>query len=172
MARAEVSGPALQPAAATAPAPAPSSYSGQIVLADVGQLGLGLAIAGAARTPWPVAVTWSVASPIVHALHHHPGRAALSFLLHVALPTVGALAGSQISACGGSSSYETCYMTGFWVGGLLGAAAATTIDAAVLARLSEDRSAPVPAADADVGAAPVLLVGRDGDLGLAWRGTF
>lgn len=164
--------PVSQPAPTITSTTPTTSYSGQILAADFASLGVGLAVARAAGTPWAGAVTWSFASPIVHAIHHHPARAALSLLLHVGLPTLGALAGSQIGACPGTSSYETCYIRGLWAGGVLGAAVATTMDAAVLARLPEDRTAPVAVADADVGAAPALLVGRDGDLGVAWRGTF
>jgi hypothetical protein len=147
-------------------------YRGQIVLADlVGGLVVGGALSVATKNAMPVLLTWSLASPTVHALHGHPGRGVVSLLLHVGLPVLGGFAGAALANCPASRFVDDvdpwCGVGEALALGALGMVTATFVDAVVLAqRREESPRAVVPAS------APALSVGRNGDVSVGWRGTF
>ena len=163
-----------------APPPSPSappslssgSYGGQIVLVDLGAVLVGALASQQAQSATPILVSWIFASPVVHVVHGHPGRALGSLLLHVGMPIVGAYVGVQAEDCGNSSSDSGfCGLGGLVLGGLAGMIAATTIDAAFLAQSSDEH--PVQLAGGRGGAStPALSIGHRGDVTLGWRGTF
>jgi hypothetical protein len=130
---------AAEPAPASATAAAPSSISGvqtrgygeQILIADA------LALAVVWFVPRPAflraAAAWyAVAPPMIHLLHGRPGRAAGSLGLRVALPVAGGLLGDRLSNC--EADDLLCAGTGLTLGGVLGLATATALDAFLLAR--------------------------------------
>src|SRR5689334_11500066 len=78
-----------EPAARTPP-PIPPTYvdhfAGEIVLADLGAIGLGMAAGGV-----PAFVLYPLASPTIHLLHHDGSGAVGSLLLHIGGPVAGAV---------------------------------------------------------------------------------
>ncbi len=128
-------------------------YGWQTLTADGATL-LGTAAAGPAGLG-----AYFVASPIIH-LAHGRGWAALGSLgLRVGLPFAGLYAGGALSH---GDSYA-----GPVVGVLVGAVAASAIDAAFLAR--EDR--PLRREPPKAATAPLIQVTRHGAMG-GWQGTF
>ena len=146
-------------------------YPAQIVLADfAGGLVVGGVLSIATKNAAPVLLTWSLASPTVHVVHGHPGRGAVSLLLHVGLPILGVFAGVKLANCPantGDDSDAFCGLGEALAFGVLGMVTATAVDAAVLGQMhDESPRAVVPAS------APALTVGRNGDVSVGWRGTF
>jgi len=128
------------PAPAQAPfsdPPPPPTYvdhfGGQILFVDLGSAVVGVASGGVGFISYPFG------APIVHLAHHDYGGAGLSFLLHAGAPIGAGLIGASIETRNGCSG-EVCGLGGFLLGGLLGAAIATTADVALLA----DVERPVP----------------------------
>ena len=158
----------------SAPSPPESqSYGAQIVLADLGAILVGALASNQSGSAVPILMTWSLASPVIHVGHGHPGRGLLSLALHMGTPIVGAFIGVEMESCGGASSRDDdlCGLAGLALGGLAGMVAATTIDAAVLAQLPDERPAP-PAYGRGIASAPALSVNPRGDVAFGWRGTF
>ena len=142
------------------------------MIADIlGGLVVGGTLSVATKNVVPILLTWSLASPTVHVVHGHPGRGAVSLLLHVGLPLLGVFAGVAVANCPASKGDDS---TDPWCGlgealtfGVLGMVTATAVDAAVLGQMhDESPRAVVPAS------APALTVGRNGDVSVGWRGTF
>jgi hypothetical protein len=156
---------------ASEPPSVSTSYGGQIVLADLGAILVGSIATGTSGSGAPILLMWSFASPVVHAVHGHPGRAAGSVLLHVGLPILGGALGVALESCGGGGEYDLCGLEGLLAGGLLGMVAATTIDAAVLAQSSDLPPGRLAHARGPA-SAPILSVGRNGNVAMGWRGTF
>jgi hypothetical protein len=136
----------------------PEWYGWQPLLVDglaLGTLPLELGSSSFARTPSATYLfvgsvsTYALGAPIVHAAHHHYRRAALDLLLRAGAVSVGGLIGG---AAGGSPSCDgtrvdclTGSPNGVMVGAVIGAVAASTIDASFLsweAKPQEGR--PVP----------------------------
>jgi hypothetical protein len=110
-----------------------ASYSGTILRLDSISLGaflLGVTMVlsdGSNQKTGTILVvaaipTWLLAAPIVHGMHHQPGRVVGSVALRLLLPSVGLAIGSKLDSGDGSDTLAGC---------LLGAIAATAIDAAV-----------------------------------------
>jgi hypothetical protein len=130
-----------QPPAPTARATESSWYGWQVMIADaasIAMMGSGLAARNA-----PIGYLglggYLVAAPIVHGAHGRVGVGFASFGLRAGLPMVGAMLGY---AAAGSCSREEqekllgCFFHGWGeavAGGLVGAAGAVVIDAALLA---------------------------------------
>ncbi len=128
------------------PAPPPlqrQSYGGWVLLADF--VGFFAAIGGAPTFGLKgSAIMFALPSPTVHLLYHNPGRAAASLALHLCLPAGGAYLGWNIDLAlsdPGAPGSEFGSVGGAFVGALLGIAAATTLDAGLLARQAGD---PIP----------------------------
>jgi hypothetical protein len=141
------------------------TYSGQIVLADV------ICIA-AAPLGGVSLLAYPFAAPIIHGVHGHGGRATGSLALRLVLPLSTALAGAFLEASSrGKNSdcgeMDGCYLAGAAVGLVVGMIVASTIDAAVLARLS-DRTPPSMTTSASL---PTVSLARSG-LRFGWRGRF
>jgi hypothetical protein len=112
-------------------------YGWQTLLAD------GAAIEGALAISWAsgestlgavafFAGVYALGAPAVHLVNGNPGRAAGSFGLRLAAPTIGGLVGSSMGSCerfGGCSSQV--YMVS---GVVLGYLSAVVVDATVIAR--------------------------------------
>ena len=153
--------------------PESGSYGAQIVFADLGAILVGALVSNQSDSAIPILATWSLASPLVHAAHGHPGRGLLSLLLHVGAPIVGGYVGVQLEDCSHSSSDEGfCGLAGLALGGLVGMVTATTIDAAVLAQPADEPPPPRPAYGRGIASAPALSVSHRGDVTFGWRGTF
>jgi hypothetical protein len=92
------------------------------------------------------------------------------------LPVLGVYTGAALETCeADGQSFDFCPLTGMFLGGLAGMVAATTIDAAILARPSDRPPGKPPEQMARANgtrSAPTLAVGRDGTLNVGWRGTF
>jgi hypothetical protein len=134
-------------------------YGWQILAADGGATGL--VLLDAALTdgePAPALALFFFASPIVHALHGNPGRAAASLGLRALLPFAGGLIGMEASDCGILGG--EC--KGLDVGMVLGFASAVLIDASLLAWQVDDG----PAAQT-ISLRPSLEIGRHG----GWLGV-
>ena len=147
------------------------SYGLQIVLADLGGLVLGGGVSAATGNGVPVVLPWIFASPIVHGVHGHPGTAAISALLHVGAPLVGAIGGAMIPCTGSKDSDVPCELGGALAGFGVGMIGATVIDAAVLAQFAAPPSNRLAREDSAAGL-PSLSVGPHGHLSFNWRGTF
>ena len=116
--------------------PTYDTFAGQIVLADVLAVGVGIGAGEGLNSTVPLLVGWSLSAPIVHLAHGDGTGAAASLALHVLAPIAGALIGAQASGCTRSNGdIDFCGLAGAGVGILVGAIAATTIDAAALARV-------------------------------------
>ncbi len=102
---------------------------------------------------------YGLGAPIVHAVHHNPGKGLASFGLRLGMPIAGAFAGA--SAASGCNGF-LCEVDGAAIGMLIGLAGAVTIDATVLAY--EARPRPVRAS---AGWSPqLLLTPRSGWVGV------
>lgn len=163
--------PAAPPVAqALDPLPPTETYSAQIVAADVGAL-LGLFVIAGSTNQAKLLLLPPLAAPVVHGIHGHFGRAALSFALNLSLPAAGALVGFALDSqhCGGEEWF--CGLGGFIVGGFAGIASAIVIDAAVLARLPDEDSARGRATSSHA-VTPLFALNRDGGLSLGLGGRF
>ena len=161
--------PALPQPSQEAPQRA-ASYPGTIVIADLAALGLSALLATEARAGWASVAPWLIASPFVHAIHRNPQGSALSFLLYGGLPSLLGLVGylAERSDCQRTDE-SVCGLIGLVVGGLVGAVAATTIDAVFLAR------EPVPAKVASRSSFslwPTVSVAREGTPSVGVVGVF
>lgn len=95
-----------------------SGYGGYLLLNDAFSYATALLYVGIPG--------YFVAGPILHIARGHPGRAAISLGMRVALPALGLLADRHLSQC--DSAAPVCIPWGIGVGLLL----ATVLDAAVL----------------------------------------
>jgi len=169
--------PVSPPAESTQPRATEPSYGGQIVLMDLGSLAFGTFGAMATKSTTPIilgAVGWSLGSPILHIVHGRPGQGALSFLLHVGLPIVGVATGVALASCSRRSSDDDdffCGVTEALTFGILGMAAATIVDAAVLAQPRGDFAGPATRPTGPT-SAPAVSVARNGEITVGWHGTF
>ncbi|HQY61683.1 MAG: hypothetical protein IPF92_30630 [Myxococcales bacterium] len=170
--------PAEAPAepAAEAPAEPPAStwYGYQTLLADAASVGLLFASAGAESGGLAVTalVGMGAASPTIHLVHGRPWAAGGSLLVRGAAVTVGGLLGfTAASGCGGSGSLGCLYggLPEAVTGGLIGYAAASLIDAAVLAH--EPSATPAPATAGIRSVAPSVDP-RSGAAGVVVGGAF
>jgi hypothetical protein len=163
--------PSAPPVAQTGePLPPTETYSAQIVAADLGAL-LGFLVIGSSTDQSKLLLLPPLAAPVVHGIHGHFGRAAISFALNLSLPTAGALVGFAVDSqhCGAEDWF--CGLGGLVVGGFVGIASAIVIDAAVLARLPDEESPRGRTASAhDV--RPLFALNRDGGLSLGLGGRF
>jgi hypothetical protein len=110
-------------------------YGGQTLLADV--LSIGTFIAGIEGRSQPLAYVgagaYLTAPAVIHGVHYHGGRAALSVLMRVGFPLVGGLVGFESADCH-KSKYEDgedafCGFVPAMVGAGLGLVAASIVDA-------------------------------------------
>ena len=106
-----------------------------------------------------------VGAPIIHLDHGNVGRAAISLVLHVGLPFLGAELGCSAGGRHGGPLEDTCDETWFRGGEALGALAATVIDAGLLAYDE------VPSDGRPVAAAPTFSAGASG-FAVGWAGRF
>jgi hypothetical protein len=103
--------------------------------------------------------TFGLGGPIVHVAHGRPVIAAASFLARVALPTAGYFVGEAVQNCHHETSEEdemSCAPIGSILGGLLGVAIASGIDAAVFA--NEDVKPERPSSSAGLTVSPAIAV--------------
>jgi hypothetical protein len=141
-----------------------TSYVGEIVIANVA--GVLSAYALLVATPvqgWGLFVI-PVAGPVVHLTQGNPGRAAGSFLIHIAAPILGGIIGAKLDPqCDNS---DLCIPHGVVPGVLGGLAVATVIDGFMAN--TPDR---VPSRQASVGFTPLFSLARSGGatVGLAAR---
>lgn len=131
-------------------------YGGPILLTDgiaYGSLALGLEFEETGPAALPVGVlTYALGGPIVHLAHGNWGRSAISTGVRILLPIVGLAIGANADDGYDGSSGGTD-RTGALLGGVLtGMAAATLVDAALLAYEPVAESPTV---------APMVNVGKD-----------
>jgi len=83
----------------------------------------------------PVAIVYDLGGPTIHWLHARKKIAALSFGVRAGVPFVGVLTGAALAGCARerSSANDSCRSRGAGFGALFGFAAATAIDASLLA---------------------------------------
>jgi len=171
-ARARTIAPATEPAPAAESDP-PESFGGQILLADLLALGAGIGLSGASESPYPMLALWSLTAPAVHAAHGDGMGALGSLALHVLAPIAGAYIGYQIDITDCRSSDELfCGAGGVGVGLLVGAIAATTVDATLLSTMPRDHRSTAAARPNRFLAMPTVAVDPTGGgvmLGLAGR---
>jgi hypothetical protein len=151
---------ALRVDGATAePEPPQRWYGWQLLVADGSVTGLVLVSAAMTDGDLPVGLgLLFFASPIVHAVHGNPGRAAASLGLRALLPFAGGLIGMETSNCGLLGGECKGLSTGIAVG----FATAVLIDAGLLGWEVDDAHDP--------GASrlrPTVQIGRSG----AWLGV-
>jgi len=141
------------------PGPPQRWYGWQLLVADGSATGLVLMAAAMTDGDLPVGLgLLFYASPIVHALHGNPGRAAASLGLRALLPFAGGLIGMEASNCGLLGGECKGLSTGVAVG----FATAALIDAGLLGWEVDD------ARDADASPLrPAVQIGRSG----AWLGV-
>jgi hypothetical protein len=147
--------------ASAEPEPPQRWYGWQLLIADGSATGLILLAAEMTDGDLPGAVGLLLyASPIVHALHGNPGRAAASLGLRAVLPFAGALIGIEASNSGCGLLGGEC--EALPTGVVVGYALAVLIDAGLLAWEEDD------APDADASRLrPAVQIGRSG----AWLGV-
>lgn len=107
-------------------------YGWQTLAAD----GLSLLMAGAEQGGVAVG-TYVLVAPVIHAAHGAPGKGLGSLALRVLLPISFAMGGMEVSCSihwGNDPEGDECYPVGLVVGALVGAGAASAIDATLLAR--------------------------------------
>ena len=132
-------------------------YGWQIVIVDVSSLLVTVA-GGAAASDGVAALGvtgYVLGGPIVHFAHGNVGRGFGSLGLRVGAPILGAGIGAASANCHGG---DFCGMREAVVGGLVGAAVAVVLDAAVLAR-DEVNGKPITGANWY----PELQLSRDGE---------
>jgi hypothetical protein len=79
-------------------------------------------------------VTYLLGGPVIHAVHHNYGRAAISLGLRVLLPIIGANIGVAASGCQDHQSFANlCYVDDMAAGFLIGAATAAAADILLVA---------------------------------------
>ena len=150
----------------------PESFGGQILLADLLALGAGIGLSGASESPYPMLALWSLTAPGVHAAHGDGMGALGSLALHVLAPIAGAYIGYQIDITDCSSGDLFCGLGGAGLGLLVGAIAATTVDATVLSTMPRDHRSTAAAHPNRFLAMPTVAVDPTGGavmLGLAGR---
>jgi hypothetical protein len=141
-------------------------FGWQIMLVDLVTAGGGWEAATRLRAPWALA-TYIVAAPIVHGIHSDPGGFAGSLALHLFAPLAGVLAVASWSHDGCNSDSGGC-LNNADKGLLVGALAATAIDAALLSwtdpppawRRSRYLALPTISLDPKGGTLTVGLVGH------------
>ena len=174
--------PASAPPPGAVPAPPPAgaetvtrSYGLQILAVDAA------VVAGsiAAESGEVLVGGYLLGGPLVHAANGNGGRVLASVGLRIALPLGGGLVGAAIgeSRCARSEDPEFLCGLGEVAGGLLvGMAAATIVDSAVLARKQVEVPGAAPPAGlvrvGGVSATPDLGVGPQGAVSLGLSGTF
>jgi len=158
--------PLVEPAAPATAEPVVASYREQTAASDAAAVGL-LFVAGGAKTVQliPVALgTYFLGAPVIHLVHHRPGRAAASLALRVGLPILGAMIGAKTYHSSCSPHDVECDDVGPEVNEVLGvlggALAASVIDTAFLAKGDEAPARPAWS--------PTVAAGRQGfSVGLA-----
>jgi len=157
------------------PPPTPATKSSvewfgwQILLADAAAVGGGVALSQRTGSPYPLMLTWSLTAPLVHGLHGDGVGVAGSLGLHVVLPIVGAFVG--VRTAGPCRDYDDggCGLGEAVAGALVGAVAATLIDAAFLSTVPRG---PLPSTRSRYMAMPTIAVDPRGGgftLGLTGR---
>jgi hypothetical protein len=113
------------------PAAEKESYSMHVVVADLASLGM--VFSGFPPLQSAAVASYVFASPVIHLVHGHPGRAAGSLGLRLLLPFGAALGGAALENCRDSGDLDFCGLGGALAGGLVGLVAASVIDATLLA---------------------------------------
>jgi hypothetical protein len=130
------------------------SYRAQLIVSDV--VGTSLLVGGIGQAfsdgepAQPVftlgLVTYGFGAPIIHLVHHHPGRALASLALRVAAPIVTAGIGSQLRTCFVTSSadcnVDEAAASHAGIGALIGALSAMAVDTVWLGAAEPARPAP------------------------------
>jgi len=83
--------------------------------------------------------TYLIGAPVVHLAHRRPGVALGSLGLRIGAPFLGYMAASTLEGCVGSDNANSCGSNAEAVGMLFGIGTAMALDAAFLARKSDQR---------------------------------
>lgn len=122
-------------------------YGGQIIVADVLSYGVFLAGVGQGSAAPAVlgASSFLVTPAVIHGVHHHGGRSALSVLMRLGLPVVGALVGYGLADCPPSRYVDDEDPFCGWGQGLIGLGLGMVAASIVDASIAWDTVTPAPA---------------------------